>query len=181
MTKEKAQRILDAIEHELTEIDLALWNWQTDLDMMSFIGQDIPVRVFEPEATDVQMTFSRVHAKVDGEWAPIPAAEPVVTRVPLVKYVDGERIVIGIADVDENNGVVKAEIHDDHTELLAVPSAFSIRDEDPPLLNHDEIKAQLRNLASPFLYSNPFSLKSEATKYVHRVDLDNHPFFKKEH
>lgn len=172
-------KILAEIDHALTEVDLILWTWQTDLDMMSFIGQDIPIRVYEAEPKDVDMTFKRVptlNIKTDGEWVEIPPpAEPekIITRVPLVKYEDGKRVVIGIADVDEANGVMKAEVFEDHAEILAIPGghSFSIMDEDPPVFDHTEIKRQLRNIISPSLYRN---------QYAHSAGdiIDNHPFFK---
>lgn len=180
------QQILANIDHAMTEIDLALWNWQTDLDMMSFIGQDIPVRILTP--TDVlDVTYTRhplpaMQGKIEIVEA---AAKPEkITRVPLVKYVGRDRIVIGIADVDQSNGVMRAEVYDWDKELLSIPTAFSISDEDPPVLDHTEIKAQLRDLVGPHLYSNPYTFKPVLPKSIlHEYSelgdhLDNHPFFK---
>jgi hypothetical protein len=161
------QQILADIEHVMTEIDLVLWTWQTDLDMMSFIGQEVPMRTYEPPA----------------DWV----AEQVdlqVKRVPLVRYTDGNRVVIGVAEVNENSGVMKAHVNREHAELLSIPgdNAYSISDEGEPPLDHEDIRIQLRSLALNNMYANPFAgppLKMKHNgSWLDVADLENHSFFK---
>lgn len=173
MNREKMQRIMNEIDHAMTEIDLTLWNWQTDLDMMSFIGQEISMKLYKAEDYD-------------------PVEIMTVRRVPLVKHVAGERIVIGAADVDLNSGVVQAVIGDQYAEIVGIPGSFSIMDEDPPLYDHDKIRQQLNTIIDPELYRNPYQrvpkvdLKMKVAGAWVPIDqipdhvLENHPFFKKE-
>jgi hypothetical protein len=196
------QQILAKIDQVMTEVDAELWTWQTDIDMMSFIGQDIPIRVYTPEPVeDVVLTAQRVPAlkmKIEGNWVPIdpPAkAEEMVTRLPLVKHIGHDRIVIGIAEVNEKSGVLKATVQEAYAELLGVYDAgsYSIKDEDPPVFDHAEIRAQLRNLINPELYKNPYRLRHDRDGDDLRpkqdwvewdidnnvlADPKNHPFFR---
>jgi hypothetical protein len=180
MTYDEMYTVLKAADMLMTEVDLILWTWQTDLDMMSFIGQDFGVNTYTTPELMEDVTLS-------------------VKRVPLVRYEGHKRIVIGVADVDENSGVVRAEVHEDHAEILAIghQAEYSIADEDPPLYDHGSIKHQLRDLVAPGLYTNPYlmsglprlrtRLKLEDIMDLPQTkrslkglipDLDNHPFFK---
>jgi hypothetical protein len=142
---------LAAIEHAMTEIDLILWTWQTDLDMMSFIGQDATMQ-FTPasDSTDVL----------------------IVKRVPLIREEDGKRHVIGVAEVDRNSGVFKAEVKPEYAELFTIPGAYSIRDGEPPEFDHASIKAQLKRLANPHIYANPFKIQGVTTPLPDRKNKE---------
>lgn len=168
-----AMKVLAEIDHAMTEIDLALYDWQTAADMMSFIGQDIPMRVYEVESAQLERL--------------------TVKRIPLAKYENHERVIIGIADVNEKSGVIRAEVQEDQAEILAIghQAEYHIVDEVPPIFDHKAIKAQLRALIAPGLYINPYVIPDEAyrlkMKYngewlniedVPTTFLDNHPFFK---
>lgn len=169
------KQVLADIDHAMTEIDLALYEWQTATDMMSFIGQDIPMYVYET--------------------APAQMERLTVKRVPLVRYESGERIVIGVADVDQASGVIKAEVHAEHAEILAIPGgSYSIADEDPPVLDHQGIKAQLRALimSNQLVYNNPYANVIPDNGYGVKMKINgewrdispalvspiDHPFFK---
>lgn len=140
------------IEQAMTEIDLLLWEWQTAMDMMSFIGQDIPMVVYKSEDYD-------------------PVEIMTVKRVPLVKYEGSERIIIGMADVDLDSGVVKAEVNEEHAGILAIPgSAYSIVDEDPPVLDQPKIRAELQKLIGRDLYKNPYANDFKRDLLTHLSD-----------
>lgn len=178
-----AWEYLAMIDREMTMMDVALMEWQGHLDMAALACLDLTV--YE---TETQLEL------------PIPLT---VKRVPLTKGMRGP--VIGVAEVDLKSGLMKAEIDDQYKELIGFPDAFSIRDEDPPVLDHAEIKTQLMSLVDPTLYSNPFdgyesfawadhiklnrdmpNLKMMLNGEWKTLDeipepiLDNHPFFKKE-
>lgn len=125
---------LAKIDREMTMMDVNLMEWQGHLDMAALACLDLTV--YE---TEVQMEL------------PLPLN---VKRVPLTRGLRGP--VIGVADVDLNTGLMKAEIDDQYKELIGFPDAFSIRDE-PPELDHSIIKAQLRELIDPKLYANPYA------------------------
>lgn len=165
-----AMQQLAEIDHAMTEIDLGLYEWQTAMDMMSFIGQDIPMRVYEAEPAQMERM--------------------VVKRVPLIRHEEGERVVIGTVDLDEGLDVIRAEVNADQAEILSLPgAAYSIADEDPPKLNQKAIRAQLRSLISPDMYINQFeNLSDVATIKVMvggnwldtgvLVNPESHNFFK---
>lgn len=147
MHREKMFDLLNEMEHAMTEVDLILWTWQTDLDMMSFIGQD-STKTYVPD-TVMYNSQEMDSAQVD----------LTVQRVPLVRYEGAKRIVIGVADVDKKSGVYKATVQSDYAALFTIPNAYSIRDDYPPEYDHDLIKAQLRRLVSPEMYVNPFKIQ----------------------
>lgn len=191
MNYDEMYTTLKAADMLMTEVDLTLWTWQTDLDMMSFIGQDIPMRTYEPEATT--------------------AVNMTVHRVPLAVYKETKRVIIGVAELDGSSGVVRAEVDEKYGEILAIghPAEYHIVDDVPPVHDHRAIKAQLRDLVAPGLYVNPFKiqgvtgakvlsnikdvmdlphsqdgLKHLSADYIYNKlskpipDSDNHPFFK---
>lgn len=168
---------LAQIDRAMTMMDVDLMEWQGHLDMAALACLDLTV--YE---TEVQMEL------------PLPLT---VKRVPLKKGLNGP--VIGVADVDLETGLMKAEIDDQYKELIGFPDAFSIRDE-PPELDHSIIKAQLRELIDPELYRNPYNTRRDemsaadltfpevnlkmmvAGKWTNIDEvpegiLDNHPFF----
>jgi hypothetical protein len=133
--------LLAQIDHAMTMIDVDLMEWQGHLDMAALACLDLTV--YETEPAQMELPFPLT-----------------VKRVPLTKGFGGP--VIGIADVDLKAGVMRAEIDDQYKELIGFPDAFSIREDDPPLLDHKSIKAQLKNLIDPELYRNPYSLDTMA-------------------
>lgn len=132
------------IDRAMALMDADLMEWQGHLDMAALACLDLTVYETEPAQMEL----------------PYPLT---VKRVPLTKGLCGP--VIGVADVDLNTGLMKAEIDDQYKELIGFPDAFSIRDE-PPELDHSVIKAQLRELIDPELYTNPYtSYYNEYSKF----------------
>jgi hypothetical protein len=113
--------LVEKIQHCFTEIDLILWQWQADLDMLALAGVEVPLvlhmdgeavgigeaRLFHndgalamtgenivaPEFADMQAwRYLRPNAK--------PYFEDPIDPLPLVLHKDGERRVVGFAQYE---------------------------------------------------------------------------------
>lgn len=101
-----AQETLAQIDHMMTEIDLALYQWQTDLDMMSFIGQDYPLRLWTNDDPPMIMTLAeapnllkndyrevRVMQRQDGVWTKVGTAQLNPMSGRLIANIEDEEVV----------------------------------------------------------------------------------------
>lgn len=79
------QETLTQIDHIMTEVDLELYQWQTDLDMMSFIGVNATVELWtndHPPRVVTKDVLSQAAGKelrvmhhIDGEWTKVGTAK----------------------------------------------------------------------------------------------------------
>lgn len=113
--------LVEKIQHCFTEIDLILWQWQADLDMLALAGVEVPLvlhkdgeaigigeahlfhndgalamtgeNIVAPEFADMQAwRYLRPNA--------VPYFEEPRDPLPLVLYKDGERKVVGTAEYE---------------------------------------------------------------------------------
>lgn len=107
-----AQELLEQCDHALTEVDIELMEWQEAVDFMSFIGQSVPMKLWvdDREVEDATMTpFGGGHMMfVEGRWEDVNGRPDVTVAVPLVRYDNGERFQVGIAQVEGVTGVFHA-------------------------------------------------------------------------
>jgi hypothetical protein len=125
------QEILAEIDHTMTEIDLLLWEWQTAADMMSFFGQDVPLKIYVDErpVEEAKVTVEKepvLHMRFEGQWKPVGYEIGVDDEVPLVRYEDGKRIEIGTAKVNIDDGTIKAIVNHEGAGFLALPDLREI-------------------------------------------------------
>lgn len=98
------QETLAQIDHIMTEVDLELYQWQTDLDFMSFIGVNATVELWtndDPPRVVTKDVLSQAAGK----------------ELRVMHFIEGEgRVQVGIATVNEN-GILVASIDRDIPEL----------------------------------------------------------------
>lgn len=114
-----AQETLAQIDHIMTEVDLELYQWQTDLDFMSFIGVNATVELWtndDPPRVVTKDVLSQAAGK----------------ELRVMHFIEGEgRVQVGTATVNEN-GILVATIDRDIPELrtsrnFSLGSDMSIR------------------------------------------------------
>lgn len=82
------QTALEWCNQVITEVDLELYQWQTDLDMMSFAGHEIPLQLWTNDDPPLVLTITnlasaleskpkqvRVMHRKNGEWGQVGTAE----------------------------------------------------------------------------------------------------------
>lgn len=108
------QEILVEIDHMMTEIDLLFYEWQTGLDMMSFAGQDVPLKLWTNDEPPIVVTLSNME-------------NTLKNPVRVMHYKDGEWGQVGTAVLDPADGTIKATITESVPELkYGVIGDFSI-------------------------------------------------------
>lgn len=138
-------KIVLACDKIMTEVDLALWQWQADVDMLVFAGIDVslvlhkdgdPIGVGEARLIHddgaLTMTCEKIKKPSEGFIQAWRVMELKKTRnvlgvgfdrqetVPLVMYKGGVRIVIGSADftvMRNGNIMASCEVTEDIPEL----------------------------------------------------------------
>lgn len=177
----------------ITEVDLELYQWTTDLDMMSFIGQEIPLRLWTHDDPPIVMELTNFTNT-------LPANKPV--RV--MHHVDGEWTQVGTAEIDPKTGMLLGTLTQEVPELTEhIVGGFSIHDEEGPFahfhINRDGDWKQNYPIHPPFESLNkPLTVrgleeiitKAEAQAQRHNrfitnmsvedTHLEKHPFFDKE-
>lgn len=128
----------------ITEVDLELYQWTTDLDMMSFIGQEIPLRLWTHDDPPIVMELTNFTNT-------LPANKPV--RV--MHHVDGEWTQVGTAEIDPKSGMLLGTLTQEVPELTEhIVGGFSIHDEEGPFahfhINRDGDWKQMLPLHPPF-------------------------------
>jgi hypothetical protein len=117
------QDALQWCDQVITEVDLELYQWTTDLDMMSFIGQEIPLRLWTNDDPPVVMELSNFKNT-------LPANKPV--RV--MHHVNGEWTQVGSAEIDPATGMLLGTLTQEVPELTrGVVGGFSVHSEEGPL------------------------------------------------
>jgi hypothetical protein len=166
-----AQEILAQIDHAMTEVDLVLWQWQTDLDMMSFIGQEIPLKLWTNDDPPVVVTLANME-------------NTLKKPVRVMHHVNGEWTQVGTAEVT-SDGRILANIDTDAVPELKPPKmSFSIAEP----LAHFEVGSDgkwkqnfpIDDFDPAFLYSKPQMKYPPFENEAAAKLIENHPFFKKE-
>ena len=129
--KHEIEKFLDALETIITEVDLELYQWQADIDMLVFAGQSVPLVLYK-EGDRIGEGWARLHHDdsaltmvADG----IQPAGELFRRLeegkssyfdeprdplPLVQYKNGKREEIGFkreaAQIDTQAKIQQAQI-----------------------------------------------------------------------
>lgn len=188
-----AQEILTQIDHAFTEIDLVLHEWTEAVDMMSFIGQDVPLKLWTNDTPPVVLELT--------DFPNLLACQDQDVRV--MHFRDGEWTRVGSARVNRMSGRLIATIEDGEVaDMLRGPSGanpYSFAEKPLAHFSLDEVGdwKQLFPLNPPFegankpltefsIYSdkdwdidNNVPLKDSPTWWngIPEETLENHPFF----
>lgn len=161
------QETLTQIDHIMTEVDLVLWQWQTDLDMMSFLGVNA---TFELWTTDIppRLVTKDVLAQAAGK------------ELRVMKYHYGNRVQIGTAVIDGNGALAHFTMDKDGNVKQNVPKV------NPPFEGANKPVTGIR--LNDFHVEDGWVERKIYMKHtfdpddmVDTVDfIEEHPFFKKE-
>lgn len=116
------EKVLKALEAIMTEVDLELWQWQTDTDLLSLAGIEFPLvlhkngdaigigegRLIHDDGALI-MSGENIHHPDGEEYTKFraslgarlayPAFEDPIDPLPLVMHKDGKKIRIGFAEL----------------------------------------------------------------------------------
>jgi hypothetical protein len=135
---------LAKVERAITELDLACKEAWEAFDMWSFIGQDVPMKIYldERPIEEAKLTYEKdpaimppkLNVRVNGKWTPADELEDTV-ELPLVRYENNHRIEIGTAKV-HTDGTIDAIVNLEGAGFVALPdpseySFFTDPDEAP--------------------------------------------------
>lgn len=101
-----ARDTLALVDHILFAVDQELKQWWEALDMMSFIGQDVPMKLWTNDDPPITVTLANMKNTLLPE-----------KPVRVMHFKDGEWGQVGTAVLDPNTGVVKATVTEDIPEL----------------------------------------------------------------
>jgi len=175
------QEILAQIDHIMTEVDLELYEWQTAADMMSFIGQEIPLQLWTNDDPPIVVTLTNMENTLMSSRKP----------VRVMHFKDGEWGQVGTAELDVMTGVVHMSIDEDVPELRdGVLGAMSLghQGEWKPLPSRRAIpNPPFEGLNKPLTIAGLDKIIKDVEEKERRRqnlwpdrELDNHPFFNKE-
>lgn len=174
-TREKMVKGMAEIERAITELDLAIMEAWEALDMMSFIGQDIPMKIYidNHEVEDAKITYELsptiaprkrpvLNVRINGQWTPLEDGE--TGEVPLVRHEGESRIEIGTAKV-HSDGRIDAIVNHEGAGFLPLPdpSEYSFFTDLPsePKWKWWASRVSLKGISSQMLEENEKLLREE--------------------
>lgn len=156
---------MGVIEHTMTEVDLALWQWQDDIDMLVFAGMEVSLVLYhEGEEIEVQ---GRLHhdgeaLKMSGSvslglafFNDVPRDPEVVVKetkkvVRVMTKRNGEWVQVGGAEVDPKTGKLHATLTEDVPELRDIQGLVKFSKVVDPdgyeITNREAVRKQLKEL-----------------------------------
>ncbi len=172
------QETLAQIDHAITEIDLALHEWQEGLDMMSFIYVDVSFELWTNDDPP-RLVTAAVLAQTAGK------------ELRVMHIIEGKPTQVGTAVVN-SNGILEASITKEVPGLTdAGPMSFSVDREDiwKPLPSERALLNPpfegfgiqwIKEKTNDAIMAHRDHFREEHRKHLERIDIENHPFFKKE-
>jgi hypothetical protein len=188
--KHEIEAVLHALETIMTEVDLELWQWQADIDMLVFAGQSVPL-VLWTEGSRIGEGWARLHhddsaltmvaesiqpagelfRRLEDQREVVKYFDEPRDPLPLVMYKDGKREEIGFAEytvLPNGDIVARGEVTKFIPELHEPVQHFSMGFDEEGEIDYEGYEARNRHLPQ----------KSWAKRVS--LNIDNHPFFKED-
>lgn len=174
-----AQEILTQIDHIITEVDLELHEWQEAMDMMSFIGTNAQMAMWTDEVPPRIVTARNI------TLLPLKG----ITEVKVMHFTKDGWTKVGMAKISETGNFI-AKLDHDIPGITDVNYDFSldnVGNMKPVLLPANPPFEGMNKPVSKIDWdiSNNVPLKDsptwwDGTDRVKNLNLEDHPFFKKE-
>lgn len=168
-----AQETLAQIDHIMTEVDLEIYQWQDDLDMMSFIGIEVivPMMLWTNDDPPLVVTLSNMEDTLINDRR----------GVRVMHHKDGEWGQIGTAEVDVYTGIIHMDITEDVPMLrdgVIGAAGFALTNHGP-LRARPQMRAQTdQDDTIEWDIDNNIPLKDNPNWNPPFEGFENHPFFK---